>query len=745
MKKTNHKATIVYLTTFPPRECGIATFTSDLIDNFDKLYAKQEETKVVALAIDSSQKCDYPSKVIAEVLQEEPEDYKKAAEMLNAMPEVELVAVEHEYGIYGKDHGSNLLVFLDEIKKPVTVTCHTVLPNPPKEMKEVMQRIIARADRLIVMTQASKVILEEIYGAPTEKVKVISHGIHPVPFTDGTEAKKSLGLSGKKIISTFGFLSRGKGIEYGIEAMPEIVKQFPDAVYLVIGETHPVVKKREGEGYRKELEKLAKDLKIEDHVVFYDRYLATEDLLEFLEATDIYLSLSQNPDQAVSGTLSYALGAGRPVISTPFAQAKEIITPDVGALVELGTSEGIIREVSSLFSDKKRRESLAKNAYFRTRSMTWPNVALSYMREFAVLAPELAKKEKVVPVLNLSHLIRLTDDFGVFQFAILNEPDPAWGYTLDDNARALIVMAWCANASKDVLVAKKLAKEYLRFIDRAGSRDGGGFINYFDAKREPHEKRNTEENLEDANARALWALAETAVSRLPFLTRLRARILFHKHSEDFATLRSPRAAAFVVKACAVMLAKRNNRRLRKILVDHADFLLSIWNESSNGTWQWFEESITYSNAVLPEALLLAHEITGDEAYKQVGKSSLDFLMSYSFEGDVTVPVGQAGWLKRGGKKHLYDQQPEEVSALVLALCAAYRVLKHEEYENKMEQAFNWFLGNNTLNQVVYLQMTGGSYDGLGEKEVNLNQGAESTVSYLLARLAMEPAAQLQNK
>jgi len=736
MKDKSHKATIVYLTTFPPRECGIATFTSDLISNFDKLYGKQEETKVVAMSIDKSDTHKYPPKVIATVCQDEPDDYIRVADMLNNMPEVALVAIEHEYGIYGKDFGKNILIFLDRIKKPVTVTCHTVLSEPEVEMKGVMQSIIARADRLIVMTSASKQILEEVYGAGAEKVKVIPHGIHPVPFTDGLEAKKQLKLSGKKVISTFGFLSRGKGVEYGISAMPEIIKQFPNAVYLVIGETHPVVKQREGEGYREELIVLARTLGVEKQVIFYDKYLPTSELLVFLEATDIYLSLSQNPHQAVSGTLSYALGAGRPVVSTPFSQAKEIVTSEVGALVPLGTSEGVVKEVSTLLRDESRRLSQSKNAYFRTRIMTWPNVALSYMREFASLAPELANKEKVVPKLTLAHLEHLTDDFGAFQFAILDKPDSAWGYTLDDNARALIVAAWCANINHKDEKIIPLAKQYLRFIDLSGVGEAE-FINYFDDKRHPHKELNANENLKDTNARAMWALAEAGTSKLPLLTRFKARRIFMRHIELFDAPSSPRASAFFIKSCAIMLGRRRSDRIRKALDLHAEYLLRLWGETSNQSWQWFEEMVTYSNAILPEALLLAYEVTGKEEYKAVAKASLDFLISYSFEDTVAVPVGQAGWMRRGGKKHIYDQQPEEVSALVLALSTASSVLGDPVYEERMEQAFNWFLGNNILNQMVYSEMTGGSYDGLSEKEVNLNQGAESTVSYLLARLAVE--------
>lgn len=744
MNNNQNKATIVYLTTFPPRECGIATFTSDLIDNFDRLYGNQEETKVVAMTIDGSQGHKYPPKVIAEVRQDEVSDYIRVAEMLNNMPEVKLVAIEHEYGIFGKDHGKNLLSFLERIKKPITVTCHTVLPNPASDMKQVMQEIITRADRLIVMTTTSKRILEEVYAAPPEKVAVIPHGIHPVSFTNGSDAKEELGLEGYKIISTFGFLSRGKGVEYGIRAMPEIIKNFPNCLYLIIGETHPVVKGQEGESYRQELKMLARELGVEGQVRFVDKYLATGDLLKFLEATDIYLSLSQNSDQAVSGTLSYALGVGRPVVSTPFAQAREAVTAEVGILIEIGTHAGIVREVSALLGDEERREALARNAYFRTRIMTWPNVILSYMREFAVLAPELAKKEKVVPALKLDHLAHLTDGFGVFQFANLSDPDPRWGYTLDDNARALVVVAWCSNVGHNRMLASRLSKKYLRFIKRASMR-GGGFINYFDSGRVPHLERNTLENLEDANARALWALAEAAHSNLPLLTRLRASRILNVHIKTLSDLRSPRAVAFIIKACATILLKRDSDLFRSVLIHQAEFLVKLWEETSNDSWRWFEDIITYSNALLPESLLLAYEVTGDERYRSVGRESLEFLISQSFEDSKLVPVGQGGWLRRGGRKYTHDQQPEEVMALVLSLATAHRITDDPMYEERMEQAFNWFLGNNTLNQMVYSDMTGGSYDGIGEKEINLNQGAESTVSYLLARLAMQSDHRLPSK
>ena len=743
MKNPSHKAIIVYLTTFPPRECGIATFTADLTTHFDKMYGGKEDTKIIAMNIDASQARHYPSKVIAEVEQDDPNDYEKAAELINQMSDVALVAVEHEYGIYGKGFGKNLLVFLSKVMKPVSVTCHTVLPNPPEEMKRVMSHILARADVVIVMTETSKRILGDIYGADLGKVKVIPHGIHPASYTDGHAAKRKLGLTGKRVISTFGFLSRGKGIEYGIEAMPQIVKRFPNTLYLVIGETHPVVRQKEGESYRKSLIAEAKKLGVEEHVRFYNEYLKTEDLLTFLEATDVYLSLSQNTDQAVSGTLSYALGAGRPIVATPFSQAKEIITPEVGVLVTIGASKPIAREVLELLGDERRRVALGKNAYFRTRIMTWPNVALSYMREFTGIAPALGKKERVLPKLTISHLKHLTDDFGVFQFAILNNSDPKWGYTLDDNARALAAMAWCANQKKDRQTSAKLARIYLRFIERA-IREQGGFHNYFTSDHKPHDELNQSENLEDTFARALWALAEAARGRLPWLLRRRASSLFKKQLDHLGASSSPRAAGFIIKACASWLTHTEDSRARGLVEKQADFLVDIFERTEHSSWQWFEDILAYSNGVMPEALLIAYELTKNEKYLKVAKASLNFLIAQSFDGGVLSPVGHAGWYRRGDKKHLYDQQPEEVSALVLALRSMARITGDVFYTERMIEAFNWFVGNNVLHQMVYSETTGGCYDGISEKEVNLNQGAESTVSYLLARLSMEGKVSLRS-
>ncbi|HEY0980223.1 MAG TPA: glycosyltransferase family 4 protein [Candidatus Paceibacterota bacterium] len=739
------KDCIVYVSTYPPRECGIATFTADLISYTDELFSDEAQTRVISMNTEATADTQYDSKVLFSIQENSKDEYIKAAQTLNSIAHVALVSVQHEFGIFGEHQGENIIAFLQELTKPSVITFHTVLPEPSEEMKGVMQAILDAVDCAVVMTEVSRELLLTLYDTPAEKVRIIPHGIHPESYTDGASAKERLGLSGKRVLSTFGLLSRGKGIEYGIRALPDIVATYPDTVYLVLGATHPVVARREGEVYRNELIALARELGVEAHVVFHNRYLETKELLLFLEATDIYLSLSQNPNQAVSGTLSYALGAGRTVFSTSFMQAKEIVTPEVGVLLPFESHQEIADNVRRVFGNEAELKSLGKAAYFRTRAMTWPNVALGYMTVFSEHAPSLLGfKECMVPI-KLDYIKKLTDDFGIWQFAHLGNPDPKFGYTLDDNARALVAMSWysASHPSED---AKNLADTYLGFIERAATVHPESFANYFTTERISHTSLNNNENLEDANARALWALAEVMHSTLPEGVVARARALFSERTAEHRQVVSPRAAAAYIKAFAAVADFPESREESMLRIRrYADFLVDLYERSSDSSWQWFEESLTYSNGVLPEALLIAYTVTRDEKYLQVGKSALDFLLAQSFEGGVCVPVGQAGWYKKGGKKERHDQQPEEVSALVLAIAKMISIKSEPIYREKIVLAFNWFLGNNLLRQFVYTHSTGGCYDGIGEHAINLNQGAESTVSYLLARIAMDRIAKPVSK
>lgn len=735
--KIINKNWIVYLSTFPPRECGIATFTRDLVNVFNDLFFPQEEAKVVALNVNELSRLNYPKSVIMQISQTKKSEYAEVAQQLNEIPSVKLICIQHEFGIHGGEKGSYLLDFLREIKKPVAIAMHTILPASNPYFEKYKKIVVAINDYvrcIIVMTKTSKKILVDNYGIHPNKIKIIPHGIHATPYQGTAKAKLALGLSEKTVISTFGLLNKGKGIEYAIEAFSEVVKKFPNTVYLIVGATHPVVLKKEGEVYRNNLNRLVFKLGLNKNVIFYNTYLPTEKILQFLQATDIYLSPSLDPNQAVSGTLSYALGAGRPVVSTAFAQAKEDVTREVGRLVEFKNPAAFAEAINEILESKNLGIEMGKKAYFRTRKMTWQNVALSYMQEFIAIVPELGLQEKNLPKIKLKHLIKLTDEFGMFQFAKLTEPDPDSGYTLDDNARALIVVTRYYEKYKNA-TALKLAHIYLKFIEYIFS--SPGCHNYVNHDKTLNIERNTQEGLDDACARGMYALTVVAASKyMPLSIKNKAAKIFRMKFDLNKIVPVPRAAAFYIKALCEWLEYDYDIEYEDMLKKYCKYLVGLYKKNNKPNWQWFEDILAYSNGVIPESLLLAYKRIGDQGYFNIAKAALDFLAFHSFKISCCSPVGQGGWFKRGGKKTLYDQQPEEVTALVLALKAMYEASGDTRYKEKMRNAFDWFLGNNMLGQIVYDHTTGGCYDGVGEREINLNQGAESTVSYLLARLAI---------
>jgi glycosyltransferase involved in cell wall biosynthesis len=728
---------VVYVSTFPPRACGIATFTQDLSNAFNELYAPHEETKIVAMNLDKDAVYDYDKKkVIFEIIQPDETKYVEAAHFLNDHPQVSIINIQHEFGIFGGLNGSHIIIFLRELKKPAVITFHTVLPKPELGIHDTVCAIDNHVRTIVVMTETSKKILVEDYGINPEKIKIIPHGIHSTPYSDGVKFKKKLKLDGKITISTFGLLSEGKGIEYGIEAMAGVVKKFPKATYLIGGATHPVVLKNEGEKYRNKLTALVQKLGLEKNVIFYNKYMTLTEVLEFLSASDIYLAPPQNPIQAVSGTLSYALGCGKPVVSTAFSQAKEDITPDIGILVGFNESDEIRDAFINLISDKTKRNNMGMLAYFKTRSRTWQNVILNYMREYITVVPDLGETEKNLPKTKLDHLIKMTDDTGLFQFAKLTDPDPTSGYTTDDNARALIAMVKYYEETKRNK-SLPLINTYLNFLDFV-SLFGGGFHNYVNGDKTIGHEQQKRENLESANSRAIFALARTAVSpSLPEALKEKAAELFRRNIKTGCEMTSIRSISYFIKALSKWTVIDPSPQILEMIRERADKLVKAFAENSDANWKWFEDVLAYSNGLMPDALVDAYKILKNEKYLSVAREAMDFLVAYSFDGEICVPIGQSGWLKRGSKKTMHDQQPEEVAMLVLALKSIYQITRNEQLQKKMHSAFNWFLGNNTLRQVVYDQATGGCYDGLGEKSINLNQGAESTVMYLLARLAFE--------
>ncbi len=746
-----NKLSVVYLSTFPPRMCGIATFTEDLTHAMDEMLAPAVTSRIAAMNSSDVLGYRYPRKVIFQINQDNQEEYAETALRINQMDEVCLVSIQHEFGIFGGERGSHLIHFVRALRKPVVITFHAVLPDPDEELYSTVRSLAEIASAIIVMTSLSRRILSQQYAIPQKKIKVIPHGIHSQPYTSSRQAKMTLGYSDRVVLSTFGLINRGKGLEYVIDALPQVVRKFPDFVYIIVGATHPNVLRDEGESYRNFIIQKIYNLGLYDHVKLYNRYFPLSELLHFLEATDIYISPSLEPNQAVSGTLSYALGMGRPVISTAFAQAREVVTDEVGIVVDFRNSQAYADAILQLLEDEKLRLQLGKNAYFRTRNMTWPNVALQYAKVFSEYAPSLTGiiDQKNLPRIKLNHLIHLTDSFGIVQFAELSRRDVSSGYTLDDNASALTVAVLYygklgaptqnPSTAREKRQLLRLINTYLDFIGFVIKPDGH-FQNFVKGNRTLDDVRNRQTNLEETNARAIYALALTATGgSLPKTIRQKAFNLLQKRMKSGISFSSPRAIARCIKALCILVDRKvqiEGIDLKGTLRSHCDRLVELYQAASHADWQWFESYLTYSNGVMPEALLLGYRATRDERYLTVGKTTLDFLIKESFVNNIYMPIGQDGWYHQNGKHYYFDQQSEEVRAMVYALSASYAVTGDDEYSRLMYRAFYWFLGDNSLNQVVYDRTTGGCYDGVGRKEINLNQGAESAISYLMARLSL---------
>jgi len=731
-----NKSLIVFISTFPPRQCGIATFTTDLTNTVDQMFGPLVESKIVAMNINDISSLPYSDKVILQISQLNEKDYIDAALKLNQFEKVRLVNIQHEFGIFGGEYGSHIILFLEKIKKPVVVTFHTVLPSPDKKLLNIVRNIAKYSKGLIVMTRHAKELLVRDYGLNSNHIQIIPHGIHNVPFKTTESAKSVLGLSNKLVLLNFGLLSSTKGIEYIIEALPPVVKKFPKVQFIIAGVTHPVVLEQEGESYRNSLIKRVYELSLNNHVLFFNTFSNLNKLLKLLEATDIYLSSSLNPKQTVSGTLSYAMGSGRPVISTSFAQAKEDITDKVGILIDFKNPQAFTNSIIKLLSNDQLRLQMGKNAYFRTRHMTWENVSLSYIKYFTLFVPELSKEQRRLPSIKLTHLAKLTDNFGIIQFAKLTEPDPSSGYTLDDNARASIVVV---NHYKKFMDSSslKLISIYLNFISHVAKPDGY-FNNYVNSDRSINEIKNLHESSEDASARGLYALALISTTKqIPKHLKHQAHFLFEQSFKKNVFFTSPRAVAFYIKALYCLLSKWKEDNMVAVLRHNCEQLITLYKKSHSPDWEWFESYLTYSNAVLPEALLLGYKITGDRRYFEVSEKTFNFLIKNTFKDNLYIPIGQSGWFRKGETRQYFDQQPEDAAATTEAANTMFHITKGNSYKELAYKSFNWFLGENILEQVVYDWTTGGCYDGIGEKSINLNQGAESSISYLLARFSFE--------
>jgi glycosyltransferase involved in cell wall biosynthesis len=737
---------IAFLGDYLPRLCGIATFTQDLCESIAA--ASPDSDCFVGAVNDREEGYAYPPRVRFELQEKDRDSYRRAADFLN-FNNADVLCVQHEFGIYGGTAGGHLLALLKEVRMPVVTTLHTILQNPNAAQRKVMMELTARSDRLVVMARKGAEILRDTYGVPETKVDIIAHGIPDLPFIESAFYKKQFGVEGRQVLLTFGLIGPGKGIEYAIEALPEIVRQHPDVVYLILGATHPNLVAHEGERYRLSLERLAEDLGVKDNVIFYNRFVSLDDLKEFIGATDIYLTPYLNEAQVTSGTLAYVFGAGKAVVSTPYWHAQELLADGRGVLAPFRDPGAISAGVCGLLNDPARMEKIRNDAYAMGRDMVWPSVAKQYLESFQraradrKIAPRaafagwtLGQRPYDLPLLRLDHIVRMSDGTGIFQHAIFNVPNFHEGYCIDDNARAYILCNLLdENGDRpSTKILGNLATGYLAFIAASLDYNSGRFRNFMSHGRQWLEDAGSE----DSHARGLWAVGTGAGrSRDEGHSRLAAQ-LFERGLPAVESFSSPRAWAFTLLGINEYLLRVQDHpainTMRKTLTAK---LVTLWKTCATDNWPWFEPSVTYDNARLSQALILSSQWTSDEEALEIGLKSLRWLISIQkAQSGCFRPIGSNGSYLRDGARADFDQQPVEALAMVSACHEAFCATQDSIWFTEAKRAFEWFLGRNDLGLPLYDSRTGGCSDGLHADRVNENQGAESTLAFHLALAEM---------
>jgi glycosyltransferase involved in cell wall biosynthesis len=736
---------IAFLGDYLPRKCGIATFTSDVLSAVAEEYPESQCFAVPVNDIPGGY--EYPGVVRFEIEEQDLPSYQRAADFLN-MSSADIVCVQHEFGIYGGLAGSHLLALLRELRMPVVTTLHTVLREPNPEQRRVMQELIARSTRLVVMTERGRLMLEEIYQAPSARIDLIPHGIPDMPFVDPNYYKDQFGVEGRLVLLTFGLLSPNKGIEHALNALPEILAEFPNVVYVVLGATHPNLVREHGESYRLSLERLAKKNKVQKHVIFYNRFVELEELKEFIGAADLYLTPYLNEAQITSGTLAYAFGAGKAVISTPYWHAAELLAEGRGVLVPFHDSKAIAREVIGLLRDETRRHAMRKHAYKLGREMVWSNTARLYMRSFERARVEgavwsrksfavkpLDQAPRELPDLRLDHLSRMTDSTGIFQHAVFSVPNFSEGYCTDDNARAFILAVLLDAMEEEPQKVRTLATTYAAFLHHAFEARKKRFHNHLSFER----RWLDDQGSEDSHGRALWALG-LGVGRSPYRSfQVMSGQIFAQALPAVAEFTSPRAWAFSLLGIHEYLQRLNGDRsahqMRESLTTR---LMELFDRTARSDWPWFEDVLSYDNAKLAHALILSGRATGQAPVFERGLQALRWLVEVqTAEGGDFRPIGSDGFYPRGGSRANFDQQPIEAHSMVSACLEAYRATSEAWWYEQAQRAFDWFLGWNDLGLELYSPTTGGCRDALHVDRVNQNQGAESTLAFLLALAEMQ--------
>jgi glycosyltransferase involved in cell wall biosynthesis len=736
---------VAFLGDYPPRHCGIATFTRDLRDAVAE--ANPEWNCPVIAVSDRPGEYHYPDDVRFEIPQPDMASYVRAANFLN-LAHIDALCVQHEFGIFGGAAGSHLLGLLRRARMPVVTTLHTVLEKPDADQRRVFTELIDMSTRVVVMAERARRMLREIYRYPEEKIALIPHGIPDVAFTDPSFYKDHFDVSGRPVMLTFGLLSPNKGIEYVIEALPEIVKAHPNLVYIILGATHPNLLREGGENYRLQLERLARSLGVEKNVLFVNRYVSNGELCEYIGAADIYITPYLNEAQITSGTLSCCFGAGKAVVSTPYWHAVELLGDGRGVIVPFRDAGAVAREVTALLSDEARLNSLRKQAYLCGRDMVWSGVAAQYTRVFREAGEHFEAnrgrradhgvhfgEHSHLPPWRFDHLVRMTDGTGMLQHARFTVPWYEHGYCTDDNARALLLSVLLEELDEAPSEVRALRSSYAAFLQHAFVDSTGHFRNFMSFDRRWLEEKGSE----DSHGRALWALGAVVGRTRSDNLRAWAAPLFEEALPAVYAFTSPRAWAFAILGLheylrsfeGDLMAARSREEL-------SARLFGLWDSVSSKEWPWFEDVVGYDNARMSHALILTGRWTGNERMRDTGLNSLRWLMeNQRGERGCFRPVGSNGFWHRGQRPAEYDQQPIEAAAAVSACIEALNTTGDEFWRGEAQRAFDWFLGSNDLNEVLYDFSTGGCRDGLHSNRVNQNEGAESTLSFLLALAEMK--------
>ncbi len=737
---------IAVIGNYLPRRCGIATFTTDLCD---AIHAEYEATELLALPVnDTEEGYSYPARIRFELSQDELASYRQAADFLN-FSNIDLVCMQHEYGIYGGSAGGHILELLRRLQMPIVTTLHTVLREPNADQFIVMQEIAALSDRLVVMSRQSAEILQEVFRVPSTKIDLIPHGIPDLPFTDPSFYKDAFGTEGKDVLLTFGLLSPNKGIENVIKALPAILSKHSNVVYMISGVTHPHILRHEGDKYRMYLQKLAKDLGVEANVIFRNRFVSPQEMVEVIGAADIYITPYKHKGQVVSGTLAYALSAGKAIISTPYLHATELLDDGRGELVPFDDPQALAAKTIELLDNGTERHAMRKRAYLYTRDMVWNRVAQQYMGSFERVYNERLRNPRAtfsaqntekdldrLPAVKLDHLLRMTDHTGIVEHAVFVVPNYPEGYTTDDNARALIVAILLEEfAGITPTATLDLASRYLAFLWLAFDPTTKRFRNCLSYERQWQEPGGSE----DSHGRALWGLGTVLGRTKDAGLRGAAGRLFELAVPAAVEFKSPRACAFALLGLLEYLESFPGDRATLNAADAlANRLLDSYRAHSSAEWKWFEGVLAYSNARLPQALIRAGIRGANEAMVSAGLEALEWLATVQrceIKGHF-VPVGSHGFYSKKTEKARFDQQPVEACAAVSAFLQAYAATGKSRWRKDAWTAFNWFLGDNDLQVALYDPTTGGCRDGLHPDRANENQGAESTLSFLMALLEM---------